>query len=449
LQFFERIRIRKLLLVSILLSVAIIIGIGATEGLTGREVDTNLVNVFLYSGLLLWFIWKSRKTGNRLTDFTEGFRKGFNWKEVAALIFFHFLITIGFIFIILLIASYISPQALNSVLHDENLITPQTLNSKIYYAISAVLLAPVVEEIAFRGIILNRLRSKWGIGAAVVVSSIVFGILHYKLAIVGALTFGICLALVYLKTQNILVAITIHFINNLLAVAFMFIPSGDASSIETLTIQDARAAGWYIGLPFTIASVIFMIYYFKRNWPKQERKRKALLVIDMQQAFFNIEGKNIHKSEELVNNIETLVGKARETRTPVIYVQHSGTPGSKLQKGMEGWLIHNNLTPLKNEIIVHKRTVDPFSKTSLKKELEFMNLGQIVIAGLQTEYSIDSVCRHAAGLGYRVILASDAHSTFDAVHMDAAHIIEHHNKVLSDCFVRLKTTEDILQEDIL
>jgi uncharacterized protein len=441
--FYERIKIRSLFIVNILLSIAVFIGIGIYEHSFYIRVDKNLVMLFTYSGLLLWFIWKAKKTGNSPSDFTRNFSAGLRWKEIVLVLLFHFLITIGFIFLVVLLVSYLNPELINTVLYDEDMIAPQGLNSKIYYAITAVILAPVVEEIAFRGIILNRFRVKWGIGRAVILSSILFGVLHYKLAIVGALTLGICLALIYIRTENILISITIHFINNLIASAFLFLPAEDLGTVETFTLGQARIAGWLLGVPLFIVSAIFLITYFRKNWPKATSKRKALLIVDMQEAFFNFSGRELHKAVELINNTSKLIEWARETKLPIIYMQHAGTSGGKLQFGTEGWHIHHSIAPLRTDTVIHKKTVDPFTHTSLKKVLAFMNIGQLIIAGLQTEYSIDTACRYAAGLGYKVILASDAHSTFDSSHMDAEHIIEHHNKILGNYFVTLKSTVEI------
>lgn len=442
--FYERIKIRKLLLINIILSVVIYIGIGIYEHSVFLRVDKNLINLFIYLGMLLWFIVKARKTENTVSDFVRGYKEGFSRKETSLVILFHFIVTIGFIFIILLIVSYIDPNLMDRVLYNEDMIIPQDFNSKIYYAITAVILAPIIEEIVFRGIILNRFRTKWGIGKAIILSSVLFGILHYELAVTGALTLGICLALIYLRTENILVPITIHFINNLIATAFMFLPSENTGTVESFTLQEARLIGWSVGVPLIIVSLIFFIKYYKKNWPQGRSKRKALLVVDMQQAFFSLKDKKLYRPEILVNNVSRLIESARESKIPVIYIQHSGNKGSLLERGSDTWSIHESIKRLKNDIVIHKKTVDPFTRTTLKKELEFMNAGEIIVTGLQTEYSIDSACRYAAGLGYRVTLVSDAHSTFDSNILNSEQIITHHNKILSDYFVRLNSTEEII-----
>lgn len=442
--FYERIKIRTLLIVNILLSILVFIGIGIYEHSLFIKIDKNLVTLFTYCGLLLWFLWRARKSNNKPFDFVQGFKKGFKFKEIILVILFHFLITIGFIFLVILILSYINPNLINTVLYDDNMIAPQSLKSKIYYGVTAVILAPIVEELAFRGIILNRFRAKWGISRAVILSSILFGVLHMKLAIIGAVTLGICLALIYIKTENILLSITVHFLNNLFAVSFMFLPSGPSRSIEGFTLREARIMGWALGVPLCIASIVFLAKYFRKNWPRKGSSRKALLVIDMQQAFFSLKDRELYRADTLINNITTLVKEARDRKIPIIYLQHTSNSGGQLQRNTEGWQIHPTIMPMKDDRVIYKKSVDPFTNTVLKKELEFMNIGQLIVTGLQTEYSIDTACRYGAGLGYRVTLVSDAHSTFDSSLMKAEQIIEHHNKILSDCFVFLNSTEGII-----
>ena len=54
---------------------------------------------------------------------------------------------------------------------------------------------------------------------------------------------------------------------------------------------------------------------------------------------------------------------------------------------------------------------------------------RLVLAGMQTEYCIDTTTRRARSLGYEVVLAADAHSTYPGA-LPAEQVIAHHNSVL-------------------
>ncbi|WP_405277604.1 CPBP family intramembrane glutamic endopeptidase [Methanobrevibacter sp.] len=83
--------------------------------------------------------------------------------------------------------------------------------------VSTVIISPIAEELIFRGVLLNRLKLITPTLFAVLVSSLLFGALHSFGSIISAFVFAICMAILYLKTENICVAILAHFLNNLFA----------------------------------------------------------------------------------------------------------------------------------------------------------------------------------------------------------------------------------------
>ena len=80
---------------------------------------------------------------------------------------------------------------------------------------SIVVLAPVVEEFAFRGLLLPRWNKRWGIKKSILISSILFGIIHPDP--IGATAFGIAMCLLYLQTGTLFVPMFCHATNNLVA----------------------------------------------------------------------------------------------------------------------------------------------------------------------------------------------------------------------------------------
>lgn len=88
--------------------------------------------------------------------------------------------------------------------------------------IAAVGIAPVVEELIFRGIMFRALASRWPIWLAAIVSSAAFGWLHGQLN-VGIYTFllGLLLTWLFQRSQSLFPGILLHMLNN--AIAFWFI----------------------------------------------------------------------------------------------------------------------------------------------------------------------------------------------------------------------------------
>lgn len=83
--------------------------------------------------------------------------------------------------------------------------------------IATVVISPISEELIFRGVILNRLKLYVPVVFAVFISSLLFGALHSFGSMTSAVVFAICMAILYIKTENICVPIFAHFLNNFMA----------------------------------------------------------------------------------------------------------------------------------------------------------------------------------------------------------------------------------------
>ena len=88
------------------------------------------------------------------------------------------------------------------------------INEPLYIdVIMAVFVAPILEEIVFRGVIMNNLK-KYGIRVAIIINSLLFGLSHYNIEmIVPAFLTGIIFSYVAYK-YSIKYSILIHFFIN-------------------------------------------------------------------------------------------------------------------------------------------------------------------------------------------------------------------------------------------
>jgi len=90
-----------------------------------------------------------------------------------------------------------------------------------FTVISIAIIGPIAEEFAFRGVLLKRMMAKTSMWTGIIISSVLFGILHAD--IIGAAIFGVIASLLYIKTKNLLVPILLHIFNNSIAVIWMFV----------------------------------------------------------------------------------------------------------------------------------------------------------------------------------------------------------------------------------
>ena len=169
----------------------------------------------------------------------------------------------------------------------------------------------------------------------------------------------------------------------------------------------------------------------------------ALVIIDVQLGMFE-ESNPVYEGRKLLNAIKALISQARESSILIIYIQHDGgSDNHPLRPDKPGWSIHPEVYPAASDVIIRKRHPDSFQETSLQNELERLDIKHLVVAGIQTQYCVDTTCRRAYSLGYDVTLVQDAHSTWDTEQLKAAEIIAHHNEVLRGWFVTLKTATEV------
>ena len=117
----------------------------------------------------------------------------------------------------------------------------------------------------------------------------------------------------------------------------------------------------------------------------QGTQQTALLVIDVQNAVI-ADG---YDRDGVLERIALTIDKARTQQVPVIYIQHSEDfDGSDMQRGSEGWQIHNRVKPLEGEVIIGKEYPDSFADTDLAETLEDLDINHLVICGAQTDFCV-------------------------------------------------------------
>lgn len=137
----------------------------------------------------------------------------------------------------------------------------QLTNDPVVMLITAVVMAPIFEEIIFRGIIQKGLINKgvepW---KAILFASIVFGLVHANpWQFVGAVLLGCVLGLVYYKTKSLLLPMLLHAFNNLCSSILIFYTKSES-------FADAfKVSEWGI---LVIGMILFSLFYYlftKRN----------------------------------------------------------------------------------------------------------------------------------------------------------------------------------------
>jgi membrane protease YdiL (CAAX protease family) len=90
-----------------------------------------------------------------------------------------------------------------------------------------VVIAPVAEEIFFRGFVYQAFRNSYGVWPGAILSGLVFGVIHFEFfKLVQLAALGVILALLFEKTHSLWPPIMLHAINNALAFIYLMADSG-------------------------------------------------------------------------------------------------------------------------------------------------------------------------------------------------------------------------------
>ena len=118
------------------------------------------------------------------------------------------------------------------------------------------ILAPVVEELLFRGIVFRRMRAYWGTTIAMVFSALIFGIVHLDIITgIAAFVIGLIMALIYERTGSLLASMLFHFGFNFYSVA-----------VEILPLEGIPDVAFVVALVVAaILAVVLGILFFRKN----------------------------------------------------------------------------------------------------------------------------------------------------------------------------------------
>ncbi len=140
---------------------------------------------------------------------------------------------------------------------------------------------------------------------------------------------------------------------------------------------------------------------------------KALLIIDVQNDYFEGGKSELCNPIEAMQNIEKVLRIFRQRSLPVIHVQHiNNREGATFfLPNTDGVLIHKNLTPLEGEYIVTKHAPNSFFETNLLDILQENKINELVICGMMSHMCIDTTTRACKDFGIKVTLLNDACAT--------------------------------------
>ncbi|NES21988.1 MAG: CPBP family intramembrane metalloprotease [Symploca sp. SIO3E6] len=264
---------RSLLLCALLISLALSFLLRIVTELSGLNPNEPIFTLISYNLIfILLCLWAVERLSQLQvkTDYLIGkVPHQYRWLPTIGIVINILLFSLGSGQLLFYLLSFVAPELVESILSEPIFLSGSDnfapALSNILAVITVVVVAPITEELLFRGILLHRWAAKWGITPALLLTSLVFGILHPNIA--GLFVFGLMMALLYLKTRTLIVPIICHALNNLAAVGLELLPK-DASTTETADILEQLNAYWWVGMVYVVLSAPWLIDFIRKNWPK-------------------------------------------------------------------------------------------------------------------------------------------------------------------------------------
>ncbi len=137
---------------------------------------------------------------------------------------------------------------------------------------------------------------------------------------------------------------------------------------------------------------------------ENNNEKKALLIVDVQNGVIA----SSYNTDQVIENIRTLIAKARTSKAPIIWVQHCS---DDLQEHTNKWQIDPRLEQSKDDFYIQKRYNSSFEKTELDDLFKRLEVKKIVLVGAATNWCIRATAYATLERGYDLCLISDAHTT--------------------------------------
>lgn len=162
-----------------------------------------------------------------------------------------------FLYVVLRLAYFSQPLYYELVLFFGFIpgLADESATSSLYLLPIAVIAAPIVEELTFRGFLLNKWAAKYGNIKGIIFSSIIFMMIHLGSLLIPQLLLGLLCSLIYIKTKKIIYPIITHMLYNFLII----VPSLFSSNLSESEILEMVYPSQSTLENFTLYTVVFVV----------------------------------------------------------------------------------------------------------------------------------------------------------------------------------------------
>ena len=269
---FLRLRTRTLIPWMIVGTIAIAVGFAIVSLVSPMDLmdpatGDLAAEVAVYGLLAAWLVWACRNSGADLPRLIGRVPAGYNWLPAAGLLATALMFSIGSWYVTAYSLSRLAPGMLESLMAMEQPVG-DSIASHVLSAVVVVVIAPVTEEVLFRGVLISRWGVKWGVRTGIVAAAVVFGVCHL-INTAGATALGLITALLYFQSRTLIVPIAFHAANNLVATLAEFAVGSEEPSTLVVELQEIEAMV-LPGLAMVALTLPVLVWYIRRNWPARD-----------------------------------------------------------------------------------------------------------------------------------------------------------------------------------
>ena len=271
---FSKIKFRWLLLfeiaVSLLLIIVMVLCIGLFKIKPDIDLFSNILMVIIYLTAFLWIYLSFKKAGIKISEIFKN--KGLvDIKDILIITFSCVLFSIGGFFLLVVLLNYTVPSFLGVFIKYSLIIPDNDILSRTLLYLSIICLAPVIEEIIFRYILFHKISRKYGIWPGIMITSLIFCVLH-GVTFIMIFIFAVSFSFLYYRTKTLLWPVIFHSIYNTI---ISFIISPLIAHFYQISYQNdyinriIKLAPELLvpGIVIFIMSLPGLIYFFKKYWP--------------------------------------------------------------------------------------------------------------------------------------------------------------------------------------
>lgn len=144
--------------------------------------------------------------------------------------------------------------------------------------------------------------------------------------------------------------------------------------------------------------------------------RPALLVIDIQNEYFNPSGGSSDSLKSAIEYINAAIDLFRKKHFPIVVIQHKDEDQGNVP-GKPGFDVPEIVKLQPQDLRIVKTYSNSFTKTGLAEKLRQLGVDTVIVTGFKAEYCVLSTNRGAEDFGFKPIILKGSLASDNAEHI--------------------------------